>query len=86
MIFRMSFRLGINARHIHSYGLIEKESVLIERWITALQKELDRIQVSLPKTNNVSSKNGRNGEHSADLEEALEILGEVYHLDPAAAW
>ncbi len=80
------FSFGNHAGHIHAYGLIEKESVLIERWTTVIEKELDMIQVSLPKTNIVSSKNGRNGEHSAELLEALEILGEVYHQDPLAAW
>ena len=61
------FSFGNHAQQIHVYGLIEEESVLIERWKKVIEKELDSIQVSLPKTNRVSSQNGRNGEHSAEF-------------------
>ena len=80
------FSFGDGAQRIHSYGLIEEESVLKERWIAALAQVLETAQITIPQTTGVKSKNGRNGEHSVELEEALEILGEVYHQDTAAAW
>ena len=30
--------------------------------------------------------NGRNGEHTEDLEKALEVLSEVYASDKVASW
>lgn len=80
------FSFGDGAQRIHSYGLIEEEIVLKERWIAALEQVLETAQITIPQTTGVESKNGRNGEHSVELEEALEILGEVYHQDTAAAW
>ena len=78
----MSFLLGNGAQQIHSYGLIEEEMVLKERWIAALAQVLEtaQITITIPQTTGVESKSGRNGEHSVELEEALEILGEVYNL------
>lgn len=80
------FSFGDQAQLIHSYGLIEEESVLKERWVTALAQVVKNVQITIPQTTNNESKSGRNGEHSIELEEALAILGEVYNSDTAAAW
>ena len=42
--------------------------------------------MSLPEDSDQGSINGRNGEHTEELEEALSILSEVYNLNPAASW
>ena len=75
----MSFLSEMEHNEFNSYGLIEEEIVLKERWIAALEQVLETAQITIPQTTGVESKNGRNGEHSVELEEALEILGEVYH-------
>ncbi len=33
-----------------------------------------------------TEKNGRNHEHTADLDQAIATLAEVYQVDPAASW
>ena len=42
------FSFGEEAEQISAYGLIEKESVLKERWI-AIEPVLETVQVSIPE-------------------------------------
>ncbi len=56
----MSFLSEMRAQRIHSYGLIEEEIVLKERWIAALEQVLETAQITIPQTTGVESKNGRN--------------------------
>jgi ring-1,2-phenylacetyl-CoA epoxidase subunit PaaC len=42
--------------------------------------------MDLPTIPEKPTNNGRNGEHTEDLDEALLTLSEVYKLDPAATW
>ena len=50
----------------------------LEPVFTALQKTVPVVPV--PK------KNGRNGEHTNDMDQALRTLSEVYMVDPVAVW
>lgn len=78
--------LGNEAEQISAYKFIEKESVLKEKWILAIGSVLESVSLSLPEDIDQGSVNGRNGEHTEELEEALSILAEVYNLNPAASW
>jgi ring-1,2-phenylacetyl-CoA epoxidase subunit PaaC len=42
--------------------------------------------MEVPKIPEHPVKNGRKGEHTKDLDEALITLSEVYMLDPVATW
>jgi ring-1,2-phenylacetyl-CoA epoxidase subunit PaaC len=80
------FSFGEEAEQISAYKLIEKESVLKEKWILTIGPVLESVNISLPEGFDQGSINGRNGEHTEELEEALSILAEVYDLNPAASW
>ena len=80
------FSFGEEAEQISAYKLIEKESVLKEKWILTIGPVLESVNISLPEGFDQGSINGRNGEHTKELEEALSILTEVYDLNPAASW
>ena len=80
------FSFGEEAEQISAYKLIEKESVLKEKWILTIGPVLESVNISLPEGFDQGSINGRNGEHTEELEEALSILAEVYNLNPAASW
>lgn len=79
------FSYGEHKTAIEGSGLIATEVELKEKWIlnmTPIFESLNMEVPVIPKTD----ENGRNGEHSEDLTEALSTLSEVYRLDPAAAW
>ena len=82
----MSFLLGKKQNKFLLTSLIEKESVLKEKWILTIGPVLESVNISLPEGFDQGSINGRNGEHTEELEEALSILAEVYDLNPAASW
>ena len=46
----------------------------------------ESLNLEMPDQFSMMSGNGRNGEHTADLQTALDTLGEVYKSDPAASW
>jgi len=80
------FSLGNDADKIVSFGLIEKESVLIGRWKEQLEPVFRSVQLKVPEIPNAPSLNGRNGEHTKQAQEALDTLSEVIRFDTAAAW
>jgi ring-1,2-phenylacetyl-CoA epoxidase subunit PaaC len=80
------FSLGNAADNIVEFGLIEKESVLIEHWKKQVEPVFQSIQLQVPEIPGSPALNGRNGEHTNDLQNAIEILSEVLRLDPAVAW
>lgn len=80
------FSFGKEEEQIVAAQLIEKESILKQKWSAAIGPVLESVGLTLPTHFGPGNLNGRNGEHTNELEEALEILAEVYNLDPAAAW
>lgn len=80
------FSLGSHAEQIEQFGLIEEESVLKEKWTVALANIIESLDLEIPRKVNPQSQNGRNGEHTKELDDALSTLGEVYKLDPVAPW
>lgn len=80
------FSFGNAAKEFIEFELIEEGSVLKANFMNTLQNILEGINIEVPQVSTSEVKNGRNGEHTEDLGEALEILGEVYLLDTAATW
>lgn len=80
------FSFGDAAKGINEFALIEDAALIKERFMKVLQTVVDSIHIEIPEIKNIEAKNGRNGEHTQDLPEALEILGEVFLSNPAANW
>lgn len=76
-----------NAKHtIEKRGLIDSEEVLKERWTASITSIFVTLKMEVPKIPENPMQNGRNGEHTKELDEALITLSEVYRLDPVAVW
>ena len=76
--------LGSLSSDMKKYQLIAiGEKDMKDRWI----KEVEEVLVEMPKRP-LGKKygNGRNKEHTADLEQALDTLAEVYNSDKTATW
>ncbi|WP_214893985.1 1,2-phenylacetyl-CoA epoxidase subunit PaaC [Exiguobacterium sp. H66] len=78
------FDYGAHGDVIEEMRLIEGQGILLDRWYQTLTPTLVELNVTLPEMR--MSVNGRNGEHSADLNDALSTLGEVYLIDQSAVW
>lgn len=78
------FDYGKASELIDEMRLIEGQGILLDRWYQALTPVLVDLNVTLPEMK--MTYNGRNGEHSPDLNDALSTLGEVYLLDQSAVW
>lgn len=80
------FSFGEHAENIHKCGLIDSESVLKAKWEELLVPVLDRLGLSIPQAAGNMVMNGRNGEHTKELDEALSVLSEVYNINPNVPW
>ncbi|MCH1626301.1 1,2-phenylacetyl-CoA epoxidase subunit PaaC [Fredinandcohnia quinoae] len=78
--------LGPKEREMVELGLIESEEVLKKRWINSIKPIFESMNLVFPKKFGLKNGNGRNGEHTVDLKNALETLSEVYQIDPNAVW
>ncbi|WP_047980418.1 1,2-phenylacetyl-CoA epoxidase subunit PaaC [Ornithinibacillus contaminans] len=76
--------LGELAEDMVRYNLISMdEAALRQEWLAAIKATvLDTPTIPLGK----KYGNGRNGEHSGDLQQALATLAEVYNQDKSASW
>lgn len=79
------FNLGPCEKEMVELGFIESSDSLKQQWLRIMNPILDEVKVTLPPFT-LKSGNGRAGEHTQDLEEALATLQEVYQLDPSAIW
>ena len=80
------FSYGNQKHAIETTKLIDNEEQLKANWIASLQPVFSTLQMEVPKIPEQPVKNGRKGEHTKDLDEALITLSEVYMLDPVATW
>lgn len=80
------FLLGNHGPEMVEFGLIEAEDVLKKKWIYYITPAFTSLQLELPINLKMSKGNGRLGQHTADLDQALQTLGEVYNSDPTATW
>ena len=78
--------LGDKGNKMVEFGLIEGEEVLKERWVQVMKSIFEQVNLELPSEFGMKHGNGRNGQHTPDLDGALETLSEVYNIDPLASW
>ncbi|MBS8263581.1 phenylacetate-CoA oxygenase subunit PaaI [Mesobacillus boroniphilus] len=80
------FTFGDKGNEFTNHNLIDSEEALRTRWVQMMSPVFASLSLELPEKFGMKSGNGRNGEHTSDLQTALDTLGEVYNFDPAASW
>lgn len=80
------FSFGNEKQAIENYKLIDSEEKLKENWIASITPVFAALQTAVPAIPENPANNGRKGQHTVDLDDALQTLSEVYKLDPAASW
>nr|WP_232735820.1 1,2-phenylacetyl-CoA epoxidase subunit PaaC [Alteribacter populi] len=78
--------LGPEGEKMSEFGLISEEDVLTNRWMEKIEPLFKEVDYQIDRNPELKQGNGRKGEHTEDLSQALDILSEVYRTDPAAAW
>ncbi|MFE5427471.1 1,2-phenylacetyl-CoA epoxidase subunit PaaC [Peribacillus simplex] len=80
------FSLGQYGEEMVELGLIEGEADLQKKWIEAITPIFESVGLGTTIEIGMARGDGRNGQHTEDLEKALETLSEVYATDKAASW
>jgi ring-1,2-phenylacetyl-CoA epoxidase subunit PaaC len=80
------FSMGSQGEEFTKHNLIDSEKALKTRWMQMMSPVFESLNINIPAKFGMNSGNGRNGEHTSDLQTALDTLGEVYNFDPAASW
>ncbi|CAN7390698.1 phenylacetate-CoA oxygenase subunit PaaC [Peribacillus frigoritolerans] len=80
------FSLGQYGEEMVELGLIEGEADLQKKWIEAITPIFESVGLATSIEIGMARGDGRNGQHTEDLEKALETLSEVYASDKAASW
>nr|WP_071461150.1 1,2-phenylacetyl-CoA epoxidase subunit PaaC [Bacillus mediterraneensis] len=80
------FSQGATAVAFGENQLIDTEEQLIAAWKHEMTPIFDSLEMKMPKKFGMEKGDGRNGEHTQDLEAAIETLSEVYRLDVKASW
>ena len=85
--FGGAITLGKYGKEISDLDLIASEEELENEWLNRIRKLFVQVNFTIEGKPGIEQGNGRNGEHTEDLTEALNILGEVYHSDKqAVSW
>jgi ring-1,2-phenylacetyl-CoA epoxidase subunit PaaC len=84
--FQGVLALGPEGKEMSVMGLIEGEEILTKRWELSLQPVFQSANLAFPPKTGMKKGDGRQGEHTSDLDQALSTLSEVYNSDPAAIW
>lgn len=79
---------GQDGEKMATAGLIEGEAFLKQRWLHKIEALFAEVGMAMPnEVPGMANGNGRRGEHTDDLRQALDILSEVYKSDEkATAW
>jgi ring-1,2-phenylacetyl-CoA epoxidase subunit PaaC len=80
------FSLGQYGEEMVELGLIEGEADLQKKWIEAITPIFESVALATTIEIGMARGDGRNGQHTEDLEKALETLSEVYATDKTASW
>lgn len=80
------FSFGKDKEAIESFDFIAKEEELKNAWKAAVTPVFEKVGIGFPDIPETPELNGRNGEHTKDLDEAISTLSEVYRSDLAASW
>lgn len=78
--------LGPQGEQMTAAGIIDAEDTLRSLWVEQVEAMLKELGVEVPGTIGMKKGNGRLGEHTQDLDDALAILSEVYNINPAVPW
>lgn len=81
--FGDALSLGEQAEAISSANILIEEETLKERWLAAVNEVVTAPYSNIPDQ---QLGNGRRGEHTEDLPQAMKVFIEVYQSDPVAAW
>jgi ring-1,2-phenylacetyl-CoA epoxidase subunit PaaC len=79
------FDLGAYEKGMVDANIIDSSIELKNQWNRLMKPIIEETGITLPSFA-MKNGNGRNGEHTLDLDEALATLSEVYQLDPTATW
>ncbi|WP_199173615.1 1,2-phenylacetyl-CoA epoxidase subunit PaaC [Sporosarcina sp. P3] len=79
------FSYGEQKELIERFDLIDSEEKIQNNWLEALRPTFEQLQLDLP-TIPEPKLNGRNGQHTDELQTAIDTLSEVYRLDTATNW
>ncbi|WP_078380332.1 1,2-phenylacetyl-CoA epoxidase subunit PaaC [Sutcliffiella halmapala] len=77
---------GPEAATISQFGLIGREDRIRQQFITIMTEVFEKVELTFPAQMGLKSGDGRKGQHTKDLEEAILTLGEVYNSNPTATW
>jgi ring-1,2-phenylacetyl-CoA epoxidase subunit PaaC len=80
------FSYGPNGDAIVANGLIESQAALTERCEAKLKAAFEKVGLPYPGLPGQPELDGRAGEHTEALADAVNTLSEVYKLDPATQW
>jgi ring-1,2-phenylacetyl-CoA epoxidase subunit PaaC len=80
--------LGPEGNEMAAARLIEGEELLTQRWLNRIEALFAEVNLPVPvEKPGMEQGDGRQGEHTADLQHALDTLSEVYKSDEdAVAW
>ncbi|KGX86892.1 1,2-phenylacetyl-CoA epoxidase subunit PaaC [Pontibacillus litoralis] len=78
--------LGSYEEDLVKYNVMTNETQLMHSWMQEMQSLISNYHLPIEVRLKMNSGNGRLGEHSKDLEDALNTLSSVYRIDPTAAW
>ncbi|CAG9621938.1 1,2-phenylacetyl-CoA epoxidase subunit PaaC [Sutcliffiella rhizosphaerae] len=78
--------LGPAQKEMTSFQLIDSEKILRERFLLEMKQMFEKADLNFTMNMEMKRGNGRLGEHTSDLDDALKTLSEVYNSNPAAIW
>ena len=77
---------GPHSQELSKHGLVEDELTFKKKWEAHLKPIFESIELPWPGVPGMESGDGRAGEHTNDLAQAIDTLSEVYRSYPQAAW
>lgn len=78
--------LGPEGDRMVDAGLIEDEVVLKQRFLTRIKALFEKVDFHIEGEPKMMKGDGRKGEHTPDLDHALNTFSEVYRSNPVTSW
>jgi len=78
--------LGPMGEKMARFGLIDKEETLRERFLITMREIFEALELNPLDEPKMKKGNGRAGEHTQALINAISTFAEVYSLNPSAEW
>jgi ring-1,2-phenylacetyl-CoA epoxidase subunit PaaC len=78
---------GEYSAEMSAAGLIDEEEKMKSVWLERVHALFENVHMKVDEPVRMENGNGRNGEHTEDLDQAIRILSEVYAGDKeAVSW